>query len=94
MKLVELGLLVGCAGVAILVVWGTLARNSWGVNLGRVACPRCLRRIPSPGGVAGLRQKLLGGGQCAECKTLVNKWGREIMPSHKDRLKAQKAGRG
>jgi len=73
-----------------LVAWGTVARNRWGLHLGRVACPRCLRTVPKPGGLRGLRQTLLGGGTCPECKTLVDKWGREIMPRHRDRVKAQK----
>lgn len=86
--------LFGCLGAVVLALWGTLERNRWGLNFGRVACPRCLRTIPNPGGLRGLRLRLLGGGACAECKTIVNKWGREIMPSHDDRIKAQnRAGR-
>ncbi|HVZ84866.1 MAG TPA: hypothetical protein VG893_14415 [Terracidiphilus sp.] len=83
-------LILICLGVLALAAWGTVARTRWGVNFRRVNCPRCLHPIPRPGGIAGLRQALFGGGQCAECKTLVNKWGREIMPSHSDRIKAQK----
>lgn len=80
----------GCVGAVALVLWGTLERNSWGLNFGRVACPRCLRAIPNPGGLRGLWQKLFGGGICTECRTVVDKWGREIMPSHSDRVKTQK----
>lgn len=81
--------LFGCMGAVVLALWGTLERNRWGLNFGRVVCPRCLRTIPNPSGLRGLRQKLFGGGACAECKTIVNKWGREIMPNHGDRIKAQ-----
>ena len=81
-------LLYVCAGVIAVVAWGTLTRNRLGVNLGRLACPRCLRSIPG----AGLRQRVFGGARCAECKTLVNKWGREIMPGHRDRVQSKKSG--
>lgn len=76
-----------CIIAATLVVWGTIARNRWGLNFGSVNCPRCLHRIPGSG---SLRQALFGGGRCAECKTLVDKWGREIMPRHNDRVKASR----
>ncbi len=79
-----------CLGAIGLVARGTIARNRWGLNLGKVNCPRCLRSVYKPGGIAGLWQSLFGGGRCTECKTLVNKWGREIMPSHKDRVKTRK----
>lgn len=78
-------LLYVCAGLVAVVAWGTFARNRLGVNFGRIACPRCLRSIPG----AGLRQRVFGRAKCAECKTLVDKWGREIMPSHKDRVQAK-----
>lgn len=77
-----------CAGIAAVVLWGTFARNRWGINLGRITCPRCLRPIPNPGGLSGLQQRLFGGGTCSECKTLVDKWGHEIMPGHRDRIKS------
>ncbi|HZB87428.1 MAG TPA: hypothetical protein VE291_02115 [Terracidiphilus sp.] len=79
------------AGAVLLVLWGTLVRNRWGLHFGKVNCPRCLRPIPNPGGMAGMRQVLLGGGSCAECGTIVDKWGREIMPNRSDRIKAQRA---
>jgi hypothetical protein len=88
--LIGLFLIFVGAGIIALIAWGTVSRNQWGINFGRVACPRCLHRIPNPGGPRGWMQRLFGGGRCAECKTLVTKWGREIMPSHRDRIKAQK----
>ncbi len=91
MTMAVTALVLLCAGAIVLVLWGTIARNRWGLNLGKVNCPRCLRTVPKPGGMVGLWQSLFGGGQCPECKTLVNKWGREIMPRHKDRVKANKA---
>jgi hypothetical protein len=90
-NLAEIVLACLCLVAIVLVVWGTIERNRWGLRFGRVACPRCLRTIPCPGGLHGLRQTLFGGGTCAVCKTLVDKWGREIMPRHRDRVKAQKA---
>lgn len=85
----QLVLLFVLAAVAVLVLWGTVARNRWGLNLGRVLCPRCLRPIPA----GSLGRLLFGGRQCPECDTIVDKWGREIMPSRKDRVKAQNSAR-
>ncbi len=82
-------LLFALAAAAVLVVWGTAARNRWGLHFGRVLCPRCLRPIPAD----GLGSLLFGGRQCPECDTVVDKWGREIMPSHKDRIRAQNSAR-
>jgi hypothetical protein len=83
-------LVLFCLGAIGLIAWGTIARNRWGLKLGKVNCPRCLRAIPKPDGIAGVWQSFFGGGRCTECKTLVNKWGREIMPSHKDRVASKK----
>lgn|GEM_PF-6357361 len=89
MSPLAVALLLIVAAAAILVVSGTLARNRWGLNLGRVLCPRCLRPIPA----GSLSQLLFGGRQCPECDTIVDKWGREIMPTRKDRMKAQESAR-
>jgi hypothetical protein len=83
--------LVACAaiGALLLVAWGTVNRNRWGVNFGKLLCPRCLRRIPRPQGPPSLRQILFGGGTCSECHTVVDKWGRERMPGHRYRVSAK-----
>ena len=87
MNLTAFLVLYVCAGLIALIAWGTLTRNRLGVNLGKVPCPRCLRAIPE----ASLSQRIFGGARCPACKTLVNKWGREIMPSRKDKPQAAKS---
>ena len=89
MSPLAVALLLIVAAAAVLVVSGTLARNRWGINLSRVLCPRCLRPIPA----SSLSKFLFGNRQCPECDTVVDKWGREIMPSRKDRVKARESAR-
>ena len=39
-------LFVVLAGPAILVVWGSISKNHWGINLHAVSCPRCSTALP------------------------------------------------
>lgn len=84
--------LVSClvVGIGAFVAWNTARRGRWGIRLGKLNCPRCLRRVPQTPGFLGLG-RFFGGGTCPACKTLVNKWGREIMPDHAYRVKAARA---
>ena len=75
---------------AVFVIWGTVARNSWGINFKRVVCPRCIHRISRGTGPMAFYRMCAGRSVCPNCQTWVNKWGRELMPSEKDRRRAQR----
>jgi hypothetical protein len=69
----------GILGVGLLlVVFGTLVKNRWGVNLNPVSCPSCATPFPRTRVPENLRQALWGGGTCRVCGTEVDKWGRLI----------------
>jgi len=68
----------------VLVVYGTLARNRWGINFEPARCSVCgnaaFSAIRRP---ASLRQALWGGKTCPICGTEMDKWGRQISSSPK-----------
>ena len=70
----------------LLVVYGTVVKNRWGVNLKPVSCPRCNIPLPQIRQPKSFQQALWGGGTCAACGTELDKWGRELT--------SQRSGRG
>lgn len=75
--------LVGSAVGGISVLYGTLAKNRWGINCNPVTCPRCGVLLPlRQAGRPTLNQALWGGKTCRRCGTQVDKWGRELMPGN------------
>jgi hypothetical protein len=62
----------------LLVLYGTVAKNRWGINLHPVACPRCNTPFPRLRNPQNVRHALWGGSICAKCQTEVDKWGREV----------------
>src|ERR1044071_2969897 len=62
----------------VLVVYGTIAKNRWGINVDPVACPRCNTPLPQIRQAQNFRQALWGGGTCIKCGAEVDKWGREV----------------
>jgi hypothetical protein len=74
-------ILFGSLGIGIvLVIYGTIARNRWGINTGQIFCPRSNALLPQIRESQTLQQALWGGGTCTACGAEVDKWGRE-MPS-------------
>ncbi len=65
----------------LLVGYGTLVRNGWGVNLKPVSCPCCNSVMPRKREPKSQRQKLWGGWTCEKCGCEMDKWGRQITPS-------------
>ena len=73
-----LAFLVGLAVGVVLMVYGTIAKNRWGVNLRRVQCPNCANvmgrvRMPTSG-----EQAMWGGYTCPACNCELDKWGRRV----------------
>jgi hypothetical protein len=50
-----------------LVVYGTIVRNRWGINIDRVNCPRCQTPMPKIRKPKSRRERLWGGGTCDTC---------------------------
>jgi hypothetical protein len=76
------GLLIFTCGVfafgLVAVIYGTFAKNRWGINLGRVSCPRCNTLLPQVRKPRSLQQSMWGGCTCPNCAVEVDKWGREV----------------
>jgi hypothetical protein len=75
--------LVTILGVALviflaLVVYGTIARNKWGINFRPVTCPNCGAEMPRVRAPASGTQALWGGHTCAKCGCVMDKWGRRL----------------
>jgi hypothetical protein len=64
-----------------LIIYGSIAKNRWGINLDPVRCPRCGVLVPMVRKPASFRQALWGGNTCSACRAEVDKWGREIGTS-------------
>jgi len=64
----------------VLVVFGTVTRNRWGINMEQVNCPQCSQPMPRIRRPKSLSQTLWGGGTCEHCGCEVDKWGRDITP--------------
>ncbi len=64
----------------LLVAFGTVTKNRWGINLRPVNCPACGFPMPQVRQPNSLRQGLWGGGTCGKCGCEMDKWGRRITP--------------
>jgi len=62
----------------ILVVYGTIARNRWGINFRRVTCPNCGAEMPRVRAPASGSQAMWGGATCPKCGCEMDKWGRKL----------------
>lgn len=77
--------LFGILGVgALVVLYGTIVRNRWGINLSALSCPRCGAPAPRARKPRTAAQALWGGWSCAVCGAEVDKWGREQASSSAD----------
>lgn len=65
-------------GGVIVIIYGTITKGRWGINLDTVACPRCRTPAPLARRPASRRQALWGGWTCEKCGAEIDKWGREI----------------
>jgi DNA-directed RNA polymerase subunit RPC12/RpoP len=63
----------------LLVIYGTIAKNKWGLNLRPISCPRCNTPLSMIRRPQNIRQTLWGGWTCSNCGTEVDKWGREVL---------------
>jgi predicted RNA-binding Zn-ribbon protein involved in translation (DUF1610 family) len=63
----------------LLVVYGTVARNRWGINLAKVSCPNCSTPLTGTRTqkTRSLKQAMWGGYRCPVCGAEVDKWGRQ-----------------
>jgi hypothetical protein len=79
--MISLLVIFGVLGVGmVLVAYGTVARNRWGMNFDPVSCPRCKTPLPRLREARSFQQKAWGGWTCPICGAGVDKWGREIEP--------------
>jgi hypothetical protein len=62
----------------VFVVYGSIAKTKWGINLERVACPRCTTPAPFVRIPNSRQQAMWGGYTCQTCGTELDKWGGEI----------------
>jgi hypothetical protein len=62
----------------VLVLYGSIVKNNWGVNLAQANCPRCGTHLLEVRKPMSVRQSMWGGWTCQTCGTEVDKWGREL----------------
>ena len=62
----------------ILVAYGTIAQNRWGINFSEVSCPVCKTPLSQVRKPRSLSQALWGGYTCMSCGTEIDKWGRQL----------------
>lgn len=62
----------------LLVIYGSLKKNRWGINPKAAVCPACGSELPRVRKPASLRQALWGGYTCKVCGTEIDKWGRVV----------------
>ena len=72
--LVGIVLLVG----ALRIFGVTIDWSKWGINLGRVYCPKCRKLMPYIRQPANEREEMWGGWTCDKCGTEMDKWCREV----------------
>jgi hypothetical protein len=65
----------------LLVAFGTVTKNQWGMNLESVNCPACGSPMPQVRQPKSLKQALWGGGTCGKCGCQMDKWGRLATPT-------------
>jgi hypothetical protein len=65
--------------ILLLVRYGTLSRNRWGINRAAVSCPNCHAPLTGTQDTRSLSQVMWGGFTCPACRTEVDKWGRRIV---------------
>jgi ribosomal protein S27AE len=63
---------------ACLVIYGTIAKNRWGVNFRRLSCPNCGAQMPRVRTPASGSQAMWGGVTCPKCGCEMDKWGRRL----------------
>ena len=80
--LVELAILFVPLSIGmLLVVYGTVVKNRWGVNLEPAPqCPSCHAPKPLIRKPANFSQALWGGSTCKVCGLETDKWGRPLPP--------------
>jgi hypothetical protein len=61
-----------------LVIYGTLARNRWGINPDAVSCPHCNTPLPQARRPRSFQQAMWGGWTCPACGAEADKWGRTV----------------
>jgi hypothetical protein len=66
-----------------LVIYGTVVKNRWGINLEPLRCSKCGNTtFPIVRRPTSLHQALWGGTICPVCGTEIDKWGREVGRPH------------
>jgi hypothetical protein len=61
----------------VIIVYGTVAKTKWGINLSRIQCPTCGKtQSRGPRVPADAYEAKWGGMTCADCATKMDKWGR------------------
>jgi hypothetical protein len=73
----------------LLVIYGTAAKNRWGINLATVSCPNCNALLTGTHRQEkrSLKQAMWGGYTCPVCVAQIDKWGRQA-------LKRERLGKG
>jgi hypothetical protein len=61
--------------VAVLL-YGTLTKTRWGINIAGARCPRCGLAMPLSRVPTDRQEAKWGGWTCSQCGAKMDKWGR------------------
>src|SRR5712691_6834362 len=69
----------------LLVAYGTVARNRWGINLAPASCPNCNTLLTGTHKQKkhSLKHAMWGGYTCPVCGAEIDKWGRQAPTREK-----------
>jgi hypothetical protein len=70
--IIALGIVIG------LVIYGTIAKNRWGINFQAVVCPKCGTQMPRVRAPTSAGEAMWGGFTCPKCGCRTDKWGRQL----------------
>jgi hypothetical protein len=70
------------------ILYGTIAKNRWGINLRPVSCPSCGTRMPRVRVPKSTGEALWGGATCPTCGCRMDKWGRAITERGADQSRS------
>jgi hypothetical protein len=79
--LLAIGVICFVAALVIgagLLVYGTVVKNRWGINLRPLSCPNCGKQVPRARVPTSTSETLWGGATCPNCSCKMDKWGRRI----------------
>jgi hypothetical protein len=78
MSTFDIVFLIALAILLVLIVYGTIVKNRWGIPFVIPNCPRCGKKVSFIRVPKSVGQFVWGGYTCSACGCEIDKYGREI----------------